>query len=68
MSLLNGELKNKVDDILLSIVGEFSFTDLVSILSSDELSVAFDRLDFLRDIEAIGARQTEKGLVYFVVQ
>jgi hypothetical protein len=65
---LNGELKNKVDDILLSIVGEFSFTDLVSILSSDELSVAFDRLDFLRDIEAIGARQTEKGLVYFVVQ
>ncbi len=65
---MNGELKNKVDDILLSIVGEFSFTDLVSILSSDELSVAFDRLDFLRDIEAIGARQTEKGLVYFVVQ
>lgn len=65
---MNGELKNKVDDILLSIVGEFSFTDLVSILSSDELSVAFDRLDFLRGIEAIGARQTEKGLVYFVVQ
>lgn len=65
---MNGELKNKVDDILLSIVGEFSFTDLVAILSSDELSVAFDRLDFLRDIEAIGARQTEKGLVYFVVQ
>ena len=65
---MNGELENKVDDILLSIVGEFSFTDLVSILSSDELSVAFDRLDFLRDIEAIGARQTEKGLVYFVVQ
>lgn len=65
---MNGELKNKVDDILLSIDGEFSFTDLVSILSSDELSVAFDRLDFLRDIEAIGARQTEKGLVYFVVQ
>ena len=60
---MNGELKNKVDDILLSLVGEFSFTDLVSILSSDELSVAFDRLDFLRDIEAIGARQTEKGLV-----
>lgn len=65
---MNGELKNKVDDILLSIVGEFSFTDLVSILSSDELNVVFDRLDFLRDIEAIGARQTEKGLVYFVVQ
>lgn len=65
---MNGELENRVDDILLSIVGEFSFTDLVSILSSDELSVAFDRLDFLRDIEAIGARQTEKGLVYFVVQ
>ena len=68
MSLLNGGLKNKVGAFLLSIVGEFSFTDLVSILSSDELSVAFDRLDFLRDIEAIGARQTEKGLVYFVVQ
>lgn len=65
---MNGELENRVDEILLSIVGEFSFTDLVSILSSDELSVAFDRLDFLRDIEAIGARQTEKGLVYFVVQ
>lgn len=65
---MNGELENRVDEILLSIDGEFSFTDLVSILSSDELSVAFDRLDFLRDIEAIGARQTEKGLVYFVVQ
>ena len=65
---MNGELEKRVDEILLSIDGEFSFTDLVSILSSDELSVAFDRLDFLRDIEAIGARQTEKGLVYFVVQ
>ena len=61
-------MEKRVDEILLSIDGEFSFTDLVSILSSDELSVAFDRLDFLRDIEAIGARQTEKGLVYFVVQ
>lgn len=65
---MNGELENRVDEILLSIDGEFSFTDLVTILSSDELKIAFDRLDFLRNIEAIGARQTEKGLVYFVVQ
>ena len=65
---MNGELENRVDEILLSIDGEFSFTDLVTILSSDELKITFDRLDFLRNIEAIGARQTEKGLVYFVVQ
>lgn len=65
---MNGELENRVDEILLSIDGEFSFTDLVTILSSDELKIAFDRLDFLRNIEAIGARQTEKGLVYFIVQ
>lgn len=65
---MNGELEKRVDEILLSIDGEFSFTDLVTILSSDELKIAFDRLDFLRNIEAIGARQTEKGLVYFVVQ
>ncbi len=65
---MNGELENRVDEILLSIDGEFSFTDLVAILSSDELKITFDRLDFLRNIEAIGARQTGKGLVYFVVQ
>lgn len=65
---MNGELEKRVDEILLSIDGEFSFTDLVSILSSDELKITFDRLDFLRNIEAIGARQTGKGLVYFVVQ
>jgi hypothetical protein len=65
---LNGELEKRVDEILLSIDGEFSFTDLVTILSSDELKITFDRLDFLRNIEAIGARQTGKGLVYFVVQ
>ena len=65
---MNGELEKRVDEILLSIDGEFSFTDLVTILSSDELKIAFDRLDFLRNIEAIGARQTEKSLVYFVVQ
>ncbi len=65
---MNGELENRVDEILLSIDGEFSFTDLVTILSSDELKITFDRLDFLRNIEAIGARQTGKGLVYFVVQ
>ena len=65
---MNGELEKRVDEILLSIDGEFSFTDLVSILSSDELKITFDRLDFLRDIEAIAARQTGKGLVYFVVQ
>lgn len=65
---MNGELEKRVDEILLSIDGEFSFTDLVTILSSDELKITFDRLDFLRNIEAIGARQTGKGLVYFVVQ
>ena len=68
MSLLNGELENRVDEILLSIDGEFTIVDLVKILSSDELKITFDRLDFLRNIEAIGARQTGKGLVYFVVQ
>ena len=65
---MNGELEKRVDEILLSIDGEFSFTDLVTILSSDELKITFDRIDFLRNIEAIGARQTGKGLVYFVVQ
>ena len=65
---MNGKLEKRVDEILLSIDGEFSFTDLVTILSSDELKITFDRLDFLRNIEAIGARQTGKGLVYFVVQ
>ena len=65
---MNGELEKRVDEILLSIDGEFSFTDLVTILSSDELKITFDRLDFLRNIEAIGERQTGKGLVYFVVQ
>lgn len=65
---MNGELENRVDEILLSIDGEFTIVDLVKILSSDELKITFDRLDFLRNIEAIGARQTGKGLVYFVVQ
>ena len=65
---MNGELENRVDEILLSIDGEFTIVDLVKILSSDELAIVFDRIDFLRNIEAIGARQTGKGLVYFVVQ
>lgn len=65
---MNGELEKRVDEILLSIDGEFSFTDLVTILSSDELAIVFDRIDFLRNINVIGTRQTEKSLVYFVVQ
>lgn len=68
MSLLNGELENRVDEILLSIDGEFTIVDLVKILSSDELAIVFDRIDFLRNINVIGTRQTEKSLVYFVVQ
>jgi hypothetical protein len=65
---LNGELENRVDEILLSIDGEFTIVDLVKILSSDELAIVFDRIDFLRNINVIGTRQTEKSLVYFVVQ
>ena len=65
---MNGELENRVDEILLSIDGEFTIVDLVKILSSDELAIVFDRIDFLRNIDVIGARQTGKGLVYFVVQ
>lgn len=65
---MNGELENRVDEILLSIDGEFTIVDLVKILSSDELAIVFDRIDFLRNINVIGTRQTEKGLVYFVVQ
>lgn len=65
---MNGELENRVDEILLSIDGEFTIVDLVKILSSDELAIVFDRIDFLRDINVIGTRQTEKSLVYFVVQ
>lgn len=65
---MNGELENKVDEILLSIDGEFTIVDLVKILSSDELAIVFDRIDFLRNINVIGTRQTEKSLVYFVVQ
>lgn len=68
MSLLNGELENRVDEILLSIDGEFTIVDLVKILSSDELAIVFDRIDFLRNVNVIGTRQTEKSLVYFVVQ
>lgn len=65
---MNGELENRVDEILLSIDGEFTIVDLVKILSSDELVIVFDRIDFLRNINVIGTRQTEKSLVYFVVQ
>lgn len=65
---MNGELENRVDEILLSIDGEFTIVDLVKILSSDELAIVFDRIDFLRNINVIGTRQTGKGLVYFVVQ
>lgn len=65
---MNGELENRVDEILLSIDGEFTIIDLVKILSSDELAIVFDRIDFLRNINVIGTRQTEKSLVYFVVQ
>lgn len=65
---MDKKLENKVDEILLSIVGDFTIKDLVSILSSDELAIVFDRIDFLRNINVIGARQTGKGLVYFVVQ
>lgn len=65
---MNGELENRVDEILLSIDGEFTIADLVKILSSDELAIVFDRIDFLRNINVIGTRQTEKSLVYFVVQ
>lgn len=65
---MNGELENRVDKILLSIDGEFTIVDLVKILSSDELAIVFDRIDFLRNINVIGTRQTEKSLVYFVVQ
>nr|DAU52062.1 MAG TPA: hypothetical protein [Caudoviricetes sp.] len=65
---MNGELENRVDEILLSIDGEFTIVDLVKILSSDELAIVFDRIDFLRNINVIGTRQTEKSLVYFVVQ
>lgn len=65
---MNGELENRVDEILLSIDGEFTIVDLVKILSSDELAIVFDRIDFLKNINVIGTRQTEKSLVYFVVQ
>lgn len=65
---MDKKLENKVDEILLSIVGDFTIKDLVSILSSDELAIVFDRIDFLRNINVIGTRQTGKGLVYFVVQ
>lgn len=65
---MDKKLENKVDEILLSIVGDFTIKDLVSILSSGELAIVFDRIDFLRNINVIGARQTGKGLVYFVVQ
>ena len=65
---MNGELENRVDEILLSIDGEFTIVDLVKILSSDELAIVFNRIDFLRNINVIGTRQTEKSLVYFVVQ
>lgn len=65
---MNGELENRVDEILLSIDGEFTIVDLVKILSSDELAIVFDRIDFLRNINVVGTRQTEKSLVYFVVQ
>ena len=65
---MNGELENRVDEILLSIDGEFTIVDLVKILSSDELAIVFDRIDFLRNINVIGTRQTEKSLVYFVVK
>ena len=65
---MNGELENRVDEILLSIDGEFTIVDLVKILSCDELAIVFDRIDFLRNINVIGTRQTEKSLVYFVVQ
>lgn len=65
---MNGELENRVDEILLSIDGEFTIVDLVKILSSDELAIVFDKIDFLRNINVIGTRQTEKSLVYFVVQ
>lgn len=65
---MNGELENRVDEILLSIDGEFTIVDLVKILSRDELAIVFDRIDFLRNINVIGTRQTEKSLVYFVVQ
>lgn len=65
---MDKKLENKVDEILLSIVGDFTIKDLVSILSSDELAIVFDRIDFLRNINVIGTRQTEKSLVYFVVQ
>ena len=65
---MNGELENRVHEILLSIDGEFTIVDLVKILSSDELAIVFDRIDFLRNINVIGTRQTEKSLVYFVVQ
>lgn len=65
---MNGELEKRVDEILLSIDGEFTIVDLVKILSSDELAIVFDRIDFLRNINVIGTRQTEKSLVYFVVQ
>lgn len=65
---MNGELENRVDEILLSIDGEFTIVDLVKILSSDELAIVFDRIDFLININVIGTRQTEKSLVYFVVQ
>lgn len=65
---MDKKLENKVDEILLSIVGDFTIKDLVSILSSDELAIIFDRIDFLRNINVIGTRQTEKSLVYFVVQ
>lgn len=65
---MDKKLENKVDEILLSIVGDFTIKDLVSILSSDELAIVFDRIDFLRNINVIGTRQTEKSLVYFIVQ
>lgn len=65
---MNGELENRVDEILLSIDREFTIVDLVKILSSDELAIVFDKIDFLRNINVIGTRQTEKSLVYFVVQ
>lgn len=58
---MNGELENRVDEILLSIDGEFTIVDLVKILSSDELAIVFDRIDFLRNINVIGTRQTEKA-------
>lgn len=61
-------MRNQVENKILSIEGDFTIIDIVQILSSDELRIAFDILDFLIQKERIGIRIDNNRMVYFVVQ